>query len=268
MTKICVALSALCLLAVQLCAAEPPLIVAHRGLLLHAPENTLANFLACLELRLGFEFDVEKTKDGHLVCIRDGTVDRTTNGTGNVADLTLQEIRSLDARSWFDSKFAGEKIPAIDEVLKLAAEYSEHNVLITVDLKAEGVEEDVVRLAEKHKVLHRLLFIGRTISEPDARYRIKQTSAKAHAAAVANNTEEFLRALADANADWVYFRYLPSKGQMEAVRSEGKRAFIAGATASGNVTENWKRALEVGIHGVLTDHPFELAEMLRNAREK
>jgi glycerophosphoryl diester phosphodiesterase len=59
-----------------------PLIVAHRGLLHHAPENTLANFRACLELRLGFEFDVEQTKDGHLVCIHDGTVDRTTNGTG------------------------------------------------------------------------------------------------------------------------------------------------------------------------------------------
>ena len=62
-------------------AAEPrPLIVAHRGLLRHAPENTLANFRACLELRLGFEFDVQATKDGQLVCIHDGTVDRTTTG--------------------------------------------------------------------------------------------------------------------------------------------------------------------------------------------
>ena len=63
-------------------AADPqPLIVARRGLLLHAPENTLANFRACLELRLGFEFDVERTKDGHLVCIHDGTVDRTTSAS-------------------------------------------------------------------------------------------------------------------------------------------------------------------------------------------
>lgn len=54
---------------------DEPLIVAHRGLLNHAPENTLANFRACLELRIGFEFDVEKTKDGQLVCIHDGTVD-------------------------------------------------------------------------------------------------------------------------------------------------------------------------------------------------
>ena len=66
-TKICVALLALCLVLfpLELHAAEPPSVVAYRGLLLHAPENTLANFRACLELRLGFEFDVEKTKVGH-----------------------------------------------------------------------------------------------------------------------------------------------------------------------------------------------------------
>ena len=63
------------LASVNLRAAEPPLIVAHRGLLRHAPENTLANFRACFELRLGFEFDVERTKDGHLVCIHDSTAD-------------------------------------------------------------------------------------------------------------------------------------------------------------------------------------------------
>jgi glycerophosphoryl diester phosphodiesterase len=79
-----------------------PLIVAHRGLLRHAPENTLANFRACLELRLGLEFDVQRTRDGRLVCIHDGTVDRTTGGTGKVAEMTLEEVRKLDAGSWFD----------------------------------------------------------------------------------------------------------------------------------------------------------------------
>lgn len=98
----------------QSSAAEPakPLIVAHRGLLIHAPENTLANLRACLELRLGFEFDVERTKDGHVVCIHDGTLDRTTNGTGKVSEQTLEEIRQLDAGSWFDPSFAGEKVPS------------------------------------------------------------------------------------------------------------------------------------------------------------
>jgi glycerophosphoryl diester phosphodiesterase len=268
-TRTCVALSALCLLAAPLMShANEPLIVAHRGLLHHAPENTLANFRACLELRLGFEFDVEKAKDGHLVCIHDGTVDRTTNGTGNVAKLNLEDIRRLDAGSWFDPKFAGEKVPTIEEVLKLVAEYQQHDVLIAVDLKAEGVGEEVVRLAVKHDVLHRLLFIGRTISEPKVRDQIRAASKNAHTAVVANNTEEFPKALAATNADWVYFRYLPPKGQMEAVHGEGKQSFIAGATVSGNVPENWQYAVDVGIDGILTDYPLELAAMLRHQSEQ
>jgi len=255
-------LAALYLLAVhaEIVRGEPPhpLIVAHRGLLRHAPENTLANFRACLELRLGFEFDVERTKDGHLVCIHDGTVDRTTNGTGKVSEMTLAQIRELDAGSWFDPKFAGEKVPTVEEVLKLIAEYRQHNILVAVDLKAEKVEQDVVRLAEKHKVLHRLLFIGRTISEPKVRERIMKTSVKAHAAAVANNADEFAKALAASNSDWVYVRFLPSKEQIEAVHRAKKRAFIAGSTVSGKLPKNWQHCADVGLDAILTDYALVL----------
>jgi len=245
-------------------AAEPrPLVVAHRGLLRHAPENTLANFRACLELQLGFEFDVERTKDGHLVCIHDNTVDRTTNGTGNVAEMTLDEIRKLDAGGWFDPKFAGEKVPTVEEVLELVAEYRQHEILVAVDLKAENVAQNVVRLAEKYGVLDRLLFIGRTISDPQVREEIKAASDKAHAAAVANNPDEFAGALAATNADWVYFRYLPPHEQVEAVHQANKRTFIAGATVAGDMPKNWRQAADVGIDGILTDYPFELAAMLR-----
>lgn len=262
-----IALSALCLLAAPLMSvADEPLIVAHRGLLLHAPENTLANFRACLELRIGFEFDVEKTKDGQLICIHDDTVDRTTNGSGAVSELTLEEVRGLDAGSWFDPKFAGEKVPTVEEVLKLLAEHHQHVVLIAVDLKAEGVGEHVVRLAEKHEVLDQLLFIGRTISEPEVRDQLRSVSKKAHTAAVANNTDEFPRALATTNADYLYFRYLPSKEQMEAVHAAKKRAFIAGTTVSGHAPENWRHALDVGVDAILTDYPFELMTMLRRSR--
>lgn len=245
-------------------AAEPqPLIVAHRGLLRHAPENTLANFRACLELRLGFEFDVQKTKDGQLVCIHDNTVDRTTNGKGKVSDLTLEEIRRLDAGSWFDPRFAGEKVPTVEEVLKLVAEYRQHDILVAADLKAAGVEDGVVRLAEKHEVLDRLLFIGTTISEPQVRSQLKRASVKARTAAVANNANEFSKALAASNADWVYFRFLPSKEQIEAVQRAKKRSFIAGATVSGNLPDNWRQATEAGIDAILTDYPLELRAALR-----
>lgn len=187
-------------------AAEPthPLVVAHRGLLRHAPENTLTNFRACLELRTGFEFDVERTQDGHLICIHDNTVDRTTNGMGKVAELSLAQIRELDAGGWFDPRFAGEKVPTVEEVLELIAEYRKHDVLIAVDVKAENVGADVVRLAVKHRVLDRLLFIGRTITEPKLRAQIKAASKNAHVATVANDPTEFPQALADGDSDWVY----------------------------------------------------------------
>ena len=260
----CVALMGLVPLQVCSFAAEPqPLVVAHRGLLRHAPENTLANFRACLELRLGFEFDVERTKDGHLVCIHDSTVDRTTNGTGKVSDLTLAQVRKLDAGSWFDPTFASENVPTVEEVLKMIAEYKQHDVLIAVDLKAEDVGQDVVRLAEQHKVLHRLLFIGRTITEPELRKQIKSASANAHAAAVANNAKELPAALAATNADWVYVRFLPTKDQIEAVRRVNKRAFIAGPTVSGNVPMNWQHCAVVGLDGILTDYPLDLRRTLR-----
>ena len=259
--------TALALVPLHLVAAEPatPLIVAHRGLLKHAPENTLANFRACLELRLGFEFDVEKTKDGHLVCIHDNTVNRTTNGTGSVSDLTLDQIRRLDAGSWFDTRFAGEKVPTVEEVLKLVGEYRQPELLIAVDLKAGHAGPDVVRLAERHQVLHRLLFIGTTISDPAVRDRIKRSSLKAQTAAVANNAIEFPAALAAANADWVYFRYLPSAEHTQAVHAAAKRSFIAGATVSGNVPDNWRHATELGLDGILTDYPLELRMTLRQS---
>ena len=189
-------------------AAEPQsLIVAHRGLLRHAPENTLANFRACLEL------------------------------------------------------------PTIEEVLKLVAEYGQQDVLVAVDLKVGNVEQDVVRLAEKHNVLHRLLFIGMTISEPRVRQELRRVSPKAQSAAVANNPDEFLQALADDHAAWVYFRFLPSKEQVDAVHAAKKRAFIAGMTVSGHVPDNWGRAVKAGIDGILTDYPLELRGLLRKDRK-
>lgn len=246
-------------------AAEPsrPLIVAHRGLLRHSPENTLPNFRACLELRLGFEFDVQRTKDGHLVCIHDDKVDRTTNGTGTVSEMTLAAIRELDAGRWYDPGFAGTKVPTVEEVLMLIAEFKQHDILIAVDLKADNVAADVVRLAGKHKVLNRLLFIGTTISDPKVREQLKSASPQARTATVANNADEFRAALEAAHSDWVYVRYLPSKEQVDAVHNVRKRMFIAGTTVAGNLPDNWSHAAQVGIDGILTDYPLELRETFR-----
>lgn len=91
-----------------------PQMIAHRGGPVYAPENTLAAFRNAIEIGSDWlEFDVQRTKDGELVVIHDETVDRTTNGSGNVKDLTLQQIKALDAGN-------GEQVPTFDEVIALA----------------------------------------------------------------------------------------------------------------------------------------------------
>lgn len=91
-----------------------PQLIAHRGGPVYAPENTLAAFQNAIESGADFlEFDVQRTKDGVLVVIHDETVDRTTDGSGKVGDLTLEQIRALDAGN-------GEQVPTFDEVIALA----------------------------------------------------------------------------------------------------------------------------------------------------
>jgi glycerophosphoryl diester phosphodiesterase len=95
-----------------------PIKIGHRGAAGYCPENTFASFYKALELGVDYlEIDIQMTKDGELVVIHDPTVNRTTNGKGKVKDLTLKELQALDAGSWFDPKFAGEKIPSFNEFL-------------------------------------------------------------------------------------------------------------------------------------------------------
>lgn len=118
--------------------------VAHRGASGHAPENTMGAFQKGFEMKADYiEIDVQMTEDGELVVIHDTTVDRTTNGTGYVGDLTLEEIRQLDAGSWFSEAYADEKVPTFEEVL----DAFRGKVGILIELKAPelypGVEEKI-----------------------------------------------------------------------------------------------------------------------------
>lgn len=98
--------------------AKSMLTIAHRGASGYAPENTLASFDKAMDMKADFiEIDLQLSKDGRLMVIHDDSVERTTNGKGNVRDLTSQELQALDAGSWFDPVFAGERIPTFDEVL-------------------------------------------------------------------------------------------------------------------------------------------------------
>ena len=115
-------------------------IFAHRGSKGTHPENTLASFKEAVRVGSdGIELDVHLTKDGQLVVIHDETVDRTTNGTGEIRTLTLAEIKELDAGSWFHNKYAGEKIPTLEEVLLLLKELG-FNGQLNIELKTDVIQ--------------------------------------------------------------------------------------------------------------------------------
>jgi len=98
----------------------PPRVIAHRGAKATSPENTLASIRqAVAEGATWIEFDVKLTSDGHPILMHDPTLERTTNGKGNVADTPLDAIRALDAGSWFGGRFAGEKVPTLEEALEV-----------------------------------------------------------------------------------------------------------------------------------------------------
>jgi glycerophosphoryl diester phosphodiesterase len=112
------------------------LLIAHRGASGHAPENTLAAFRRAVSLGATFiETDLQLSRDTRLVAIHDDTVDRTTNGHGKVHDLTLNELRRLDAGSWFGSEFSGERIPTLEDILDFS---KKHDVVFYLELKPTG----------------------------------------------------------------------------------------------------------------------------------
>lgn len=115
----------------------PIQVIAHRGGAQLAPENTLSAIHKAIELEVDMiEIDVILSKDGEVIVIHDDTVDRTSDGEGVVKEMTLAELKMLDAGSWFDAKFAGERIPTLDETL----EAIQGKCILLIEIK-DGDEE-------------------------------------------------------------------------------------------------------------------------------
>jgi glycerophosphoryl diester phosphodiesterase len=112
------------------------LAIAHRGASGYAPENTLAAFRRAVAQGVTFiETDLHLTRDAHFVAIHDETVERTTNGHGEIHNMTLAELKRLDAGSWFASEFMGERIPTLEEILEFARK---NDVVFYLELKPSG----------------------------------------------------------------------------------------------------------------------------------
>jgi glycerophosphoryl diester phosphodiesterase len=137
-----------------------PAIIAHRGDRAFAPENTLASFnQAAAKGADAIEFDVKLTSDGQVIVLHDQTVDRTTNGKGNVAAFSLAALKELDANVQFPGQFSVVNIPTLSEVFESVG----HQLLMNIELTnyatpGDSLVREVVQLVRHHGMQGRVLF--------------------------------------------------------------------------------------------------------------
>ena len=138
------------------------LLGGHRGNAAECPENTLASFRSAIELGVDvIELDVHRSDDGGLPVIHDHLIDRTTNGSGLVRDFTMDELKRFDAGSWKDPSFAGEPIPSLQEVLRLA----QGKVGVAIEIKNlplpyAGIEAAVVQTVREAEMVTDVIVIS------------------------------------------------------------------------------------------------------------
>ncbi len=139
-----------------------PLLFGHRGARGLAPENTITSFSIAISYGVdGVELDVHLSKDGHVIVMHDDKVDRTTDGKGYIKDLTLNEIKSLDAGSKFSQRFKGEKVPTLEEVF----ESFKDKILYKVEIKHSseiypGIEKKVVDIIKRYNLQKKVQIIS------------------------------------------------------------------------------------------------------------
>ena len=250
------------------CLAGAPIPIAHRGMLRHAPENTLLAFAACLDLGIGFELDIRTTKDGHLVVVHDDNVQRTTNGSSrSVRKMTLEELKQLDAGSWFDDAFTGECIPTLEETLSLVAKRKRGSTIIALNVKdvTRDGEAELVALVEKYQLLSDSFAfdqndeMSRRLKQLNPDFRIGQNVSRQ---SIAVRIEEGL-------LDCFLLTATPTKEEVSLLHRSGKQVLYNYA-GSGEVRRNretWRRAAAAGIDGLLTDYPLECRIVWRDAKK-
>jgi len=223
-------------------AGGRPLLGAHRGNADEFPENTLAAFRSAIELSVDLvECDVHLTADGQLAVIHDHLLDRTTSGTGPVREHTMAELQALDAGSWKDARFRGERIPELSEVLGLAR----GRVGVAIEIKNlplpyAGLEARLVEMLQREGMLDQVIVIS---FDPRATRRVRDLEPRIFTGALRRvRPVDLLGVLEAAGAD-VYCPHWASIGPGTAreLKAAGKR--IGVWTVDNPVSLAWAKAL-------------------------
>jgi glycerophosphoryl diester phosphodiesterase len=240
-------------------AIAEPLVIGHRGAAGEAPENTLASFALALEQGAdGIELDVHLTKEGRIVVCHDLTLDRTTNGKGWICETAYADIQRLDAGSWFADRFAGERVPLLDEVFDLVPPH----ILINVEVKHhyEGRMERALLdfLRERDRFDHVVISsfdhqcaARMKKAEPRAQIGLLYTANLASHAGYARSLDVDVLSLHP------YHQLIGADDIAEAAR-QGLRTYPYTANAEADL----RRLIDAGVSGIITDFPARLRAML------
>jgi glycerophosphoryl diester phosphodiesterase len=250
--------AALLLLLAAAASAQSRQVVAisHRGEHLVRPENTMPAFEEAIRVGADFmEVDVRTTSDGKLVLSHDSTVDRCTNGTGKVAEMTFDQIEALDAGIRRGPVFAGVKVPTFDQVLDLA----HGRIGIYVDVKYASAA-DLVNHIDGHGmtddvVIYCGLGLAKQILELNPELKVMPESSTAdHAKVLIDQLHP--RVIAFDAKDFV-------PEIISVVKGSGVQIYVdrMGLT---DAPEGWQSAIDAGADGIQTDRPGPLVEYLKS----
>lgn len=239
---------------------DSALIAGHRGDRSTAPENTLPALKGALDGPMVYvETDIRLSADGVPVLIHDDTVDRTTNGRGNVSELTLAELQELDAGSWYSQAFAGLRIPTLESFLVLLAESNKKAML---ELKGAWAEESLAAvdsLVESHGLAHRVVLASFNVDTLAA----LQTAVPElpRMVIIRDLPKEPVTLIREFEAIGV----VTSPPSVEADPTVVDRIHKAGfgiLLYTLNKEQSWQSALSLGVDGIITDEPSALDSWL------
>jgi len=233
-------------------------VIAHRGASGYAPENTMAAFRRAVEMGVSFiETDLQLSRDARLVAIHDSTLSRTTNAQGLVKEYTLNELRGLDAGSWFDPKFAGEKIPTLEEIVSFAREA---DVVFYLEVKSNdtwGVEHALVSALRQAREMARAAILSfETVALANVR---RQEPTLISGLLIDKSPETAIAEAVRVGARQIAPQHkLLTKGLVEAAHASHLQVI----TWTVNDPKDMHAALSTGVNGVMTDYPDRLTKVL------
>ena len=245
-------------------ATDYTILMGHRGLVALAPENTLPSFAVALELRMDIELDVFLTADGEVVVIHDETVDRTTNGRGIVTEMNLAELRALDAGSWFDPDFVGERIPTLRETLALIKTRQHRLTTVAINMKtiSPGIEKKIVEEVQKQGMLNQVYCFGMN-AQSNARFKNANpklaTAIQTHGFDQLDLTksDDWDRATRRDDAEVLWVNFLPSREQIAAAHNHGKRVWLS----IRDDRDLMREAARSTVNGICSDYVLEIRAM-------